>query len=385
MPYLAIDQVDDFLESVMHKYMKVDWKDISMNLQKYYFAERLFNKAKADEMEGDLVQWKLQINNPGNFKVTGLYADDTTKRVDLLTHGSMNWSVNTTNYTYDITEAVFRTSKTQILNYINVQEHAMYNDYFAGMEALMMGTGPTSPTQQPRPPASLLWWIQAYSTSHTDGISNGNAANTGSYVFPTGATSAFLGMDPYGFDTVGTGNIPATTYSGWRNRVGTYSVFSEDDAIDTILECMDKCGFKPAHSYSELAPSEKPAWELLTTYSRLKLARKLTRAANDDLGSDLATEKGTVVIRGVPMNWVPAWSNQDFGTALTDGTVLGVNWSTFKYYFASGLRQVKRAPYQDKDKHNVRWRVMDDSGQIVCFDRRSNFRVTSTVAITEQN
>jgi len=373
MPYLNIDQVDDFVEAVLKKYIKPDWKDISMPLQKFWFAERLFSKAAADEMEGPQVEWKLQINNPENFKVTGLYADDTTSRVNLLTHGNMKWSQNTTNYTYDITEQVFRSGKTQILNYLDVQEHAMYNDYFKGMELLMMGGGPTSPTQAPTPPSSLLWWIQPY------------VSGTSPTTLTVGGTSNnFGGMDPTGFSAVGTGGISCTTYSGWRNRCGVYSVFEQDDAIDTIVECMDKCQFMPAHAYSELVPG-KPQWELLTTYSRLKLGRRLAQTGNDDLGSDVAKYKDTVLIRGTPLVWIPAWSNQTFGAARTDGVVLGVNWSTFKYYFAAGLRQVKRPAYQDKDKHNVRWRVMDDSGQIVCFDRRQNFNVTCTATVTEQD
>lgn len=379
MAYLAVDQVDDFLEAVMHKYVKGDWKDISMPLQKYWFAERLFSKAKADVMEGDVIQWRLQIANPGNFKLTGLYADDATNRVNMLTHGEMKWSMNTTNYTYDITESVFRTSKTQILNYINVQEHGLYNDYFKGMEELMFGTGPTSNTQSPRPPSALLWWIVPYNTA------TGYGNNSAAYQLGSGVTSDFLGMDPYGFSAVGTGGILRTTYSGWRNRIGQYADFTEDDAIDTIVECMDKCMFVPAHSYAELAPGSKPGWELLTTYSRLKLARRIAQNNNDDLQSDVAKYKGTVLIRGVPLVWIPAWSNQDFGLARTDGIVMGVNWATFKYYFASGLRMVKRTPYQDKDKHNVRWRVMDDSGQIVCFDCRQNFAVTCSSTVTEHN
>jgi hypothetical protein len=148
---------------------------------------------------------------------------------------------------------------------------------------------------------------------------------------------------------------------------------------------MDKCQFTPAHNYSELAPASKSNWELLTTYSRVKTARRILQAGNDNIGTELDRYKGAVMLRGVPMVWVPAWSNQDLGLARTDGLVLGVNWSTFHYYFASGLRMVKRAPYQDKDKHNVRWRVMDDSGQIVCFDRRANFAVNSSATVTEQS
>lgn len=379
MAYLMVDQVDDFLEAVLHKYVKPAWKDISMPLQKYWFAERLFNRAEADSMDGDLVNWKLQVANPDNFKLTGLYADDATNRVNLLEHGEMAWSMNTTNYTYDILERVFRSSKTEIINYMNVQEHAMYNDYFKGMEALMFGPGPTSPTQAPRPPSPLLWWIQPYNTA------SGYGNNDSAYQLAAGATSGFLGMDPYGFSSVGTGGVKSTDYSGWRNRVGVYAAFEEDDAIDTIVECMDKCFFTPAQSYAELAPASKPQWELLTTYSRLKAARGIAQNNNDNLQSDVAKYKGAVMIRGVPLLWVPAWSNQEFGTARTDGLVLGINWETFHYYFAAGLQMVKRPPYQDKDKHNVRWRVMDDSGQIVCYDRRANFAVTSSETITEQD
>ena len=334
MAYLAIDQVDDFLESVMHKYVKVDWKDVSLPLQKFWFAERLFSKAQADEMEGDLVTWKLQVTNPGNFQVIGLYADDVNNRTDLLTHGSMFWSMNTTNYTYDISEPIFRSSKVQILNYINVQEHAMFNDYFMGMEKLMFGSGPTSPTQSPRPPSGLLWWLQPYTA-------------TAGYTLPTGTTSGFLGLDPSGFSSVGTGGISSTQYPGWRNRCGCYQNFTQDDAVDTIIESMDKCMFTPAHSYTELMPGQKPQWELLTTYSRVKLARKIAQTSNDDLGSDIGKYKGSVMIRGVPMVWVPAWSNQEFGLAQTNGPIVGVNWATWKYYFASGLRMVKREFLRD--------------------------------------
>ena len=385
MPYLAVNQVDDFLESVKHKYVLKKWKDISMNLQEYLFASRLFSKAGPDEMEGDLVTWRLQVAYNDTFTFTGLYADDVTKRQDLLTHGSMSWSMNTSNYTYDTKEKVFRTGPVEIIDYMLTLEHSMYNSYFSGMEKAMFGPGPTSPTQSKPPPTSLLWWIQPYSTSTTS-PTGGNGANTGNYVLPTGATSGFWGMDPYGFSGVGTGGISRVSYSGWRNRVGQYTTFSEDDAVDTIIECMDKCGFKNAHKYPDLANSERPKYELLTTYATVKKARKLLQIGNDNIRNALDTWKiDAPMVRSAPMIWVPAWSNQEFGVPRTDGIVLGVDWSTFHYYSAAGLRQVRNAVYQDKDKHSVRWQTMDDSGQLVCYDCRRNFAVNSTATVTEQD
>ena len=43
----------------------------------------------------------------------------------------------------------------------------------------------------------------------------------------------------------------------------------------------------------------------------------------------------------------------------------------------------KRKPYQHPEMSNVRVLKMDDDGQIVCYNRRANFREYSTVTVTE--
>jgi len=380
MPYLGLNQIDDFVESVLHKYEKMRWQDISMNLQEYYFASRLFDKAGPAEEEGDLLEWKLQVDNNDNFHFTGLYADAVTSRKTLLTHGRIGWSINTTNFTYDILEKIFRTSPVKIIEYMDVLEHSMNNDYFKGMELAMMGDGPTSPTQSEPPPCSLLWWIQVYNTA------SGYGNNPAAYQLAAGTTNAFLGMNPYGFDDVGTGLIDRKTYAGWRNRIGQYDQATEDDLVDTLVECLDKCHFKPAHQYAEISPSGRPKHEMLTTYSRVKALRHILSTGNDNIKGDVAMWKVSVpMVRGVPVHWIPAWSNADFGLQRTDGLILGVDWSSFKYAHASGLRMVKRPPRRDANKPNVRWREMDDSGQLYCLDSRRNFAVTCTETVTEQN
>ena len=371
---LNIEQVPGFVATVLKKYTKVSWKDISLPLQNYYFAGRLFDKASNDTMGGPFCEWKLQISNPGNFALSGPYAVDVTNRVEMMTHGNMGWSQNTTNYTYDITEPVFKRSAQEIIDHMKVMEHAMLNDYWAGMEDLMFGTGPTSSTTVPRAPSGPLWWIQTMpmSVATTESV-----AGT-----PTYTTPGFYGGNPTGFSDCG--GVSATTYENWRNRCFNYSVFNRDDAIDKTMESMDKCVFTPPAPYAELAGG-KPKWELLTTYSRIQLARRLLQAGNDNIGNDLAAHGGVVYIRNVPMNWVPAWTNSNSTNKRTDGIILGINWSKFKAYYAPGLRMVKRAPYQDSERHNVRWRVMDDSNQIVCLDRRACFAGTSLSWVTEND
>jgi hypothetical protein len=351
-----------------------------MNLQEYYFASRLFSKAAPESMESDHVEWRVQVANNDTAAFTGLFADDVTVRQNLMTHAKMGWSMSRANYIYDINEDIFRTSAVRIIEYMRTLEHSMYNSYFALMERAMFSGGPSSPTQTEPPPASLLWWLQPY---------NGNASSL-STVFQTlavgGTSSGFVGMDPTGFESVGTATLSRVTNAGWRNRAGVYATVTQDDLVDTTIECLDKCSFKPAHAYAELSPGERPKWEILTTYSRKKEFDRILANSNDNVRGDVATFKPDVpMLRGVPIHWVPAWSNQDFGTARTDGPVLGVNWKTFKWYSAAGRRMVRRAPWQDPHKSDVRWVKVSDSGQLVCEDCRQNFNITCTGTVTESS
>jgi hypothetical protein len=367
MAVIPLDKIDDFMVANLPKWDKMSWQDISMPLQKYFYAQRLMpGNSKPKEMSGALVKWDVQYDYDDNFAVTGPHDPDVSSRKETLTSGQMFWSFVKANYTYDLREDLLNKDDVAILKWMDVKEHGLYNSFFSGMEKLMFGPGPATPNMTKPPPCSILWWLPAYT----------GAANGVIPAMASGVTSDFLGGDPSGFSSVGTGGISRQTYAGWRHRVGTYNVFSEDDAIDTIVECMDKCQFTPAKAYSELAPNAKPDWELLTTYSRLKLARRIAASNNDNLRGELAKWKDTVLIRGVPLSWVPAWTNHSFGCAQSNGPVVGVNWPTWDFYTLSAMNMAKSAPEKDKDNHLGRWRYLDHCCQIVLKDSRSNFIVT---------
>jgi hypothetical protein len=356
---LGIEQLDDFIHSYQQKYQMGRWQDISLPLQKYYFASRLFDKEKKAEMVGAYCKWKLEVRYADNFQVVGLYHRDSSNRVNVLDEGEMKWGMTTTNYHYDIDEEVFAQGAAEIVDYIRLREDGMMKSFFAGMEDLMFGTGPTSPTQSPFPPASLLWWITA------------------------SATEGFNGTEPSGFESVGVGGIDTDDYADWKNRTFAYAEVSRDDFVEKVINSMDLCLFEPPLERPDIVSQARPNWELLTTHSRVATGRRLLQLGNDNIQDDLAAHSGRVYIRGVPMVWVPAWTNSRSLNARTDGVIMGVNWSTFKWYYRKGRNQRKRKAFQHPEMSNVRVRCMDDAGQIVCFNRRGNFRGYSTATVTE--
>jgi len=362
---LAIHQLDDFVASYLQRYPMGKWQDISLPLQEYYFASRLFDKANKREMSTSQCKWKLKIDNNDNFQVVGLYHRDSTSRVNVLTEGSLYWGMTTTNYHYDIDEQVFAQGADAIVDYLNLQEQGLMQDFFAGIEDLMFGAGPASSSESPFPPVSLLWWI----TSTSDSVTENNA------------TEGFTGDAPVGWSDVG--GINPATYAQWYNRAFPYTVVDRDDFVEKTINSMDLCTFKPPIARSDIKPEGTHRWELLTTHSRVALCRKLLQLGNDNIGDDLAAHSGAVYIRGVPMVWVPAWTNSNSVNARTDGIILGVDWNTFDWYYAAGRNMRKRKPFQHPEMSNVRVRCMDDAGQIVCYNRRANFRGYCTATVTE--
>ncbi len=379
MAAINLQAMDDFMNTNIALIERDDWEDISVPLQELFFAQKLFGKGKPREQNSSQVIWDVQYDYEDNFAVTAPYDPDVSSRKNTVTQAKMFWSFTKDNYTYDYREDIFNQKPEAIVRWIDVKEHGLDNSFFVGMEKLMFGPGPVTPTQEKPPPASLQWWLPAYNattlSSTYPGITNTISAGT--------ATSDFLGVDPPGFSSVGTGGISAAQFPGWRHRVGQYNLFTEDDAIDTVLECMDKCRFTPARSYPQLANEMNPRWSLLCTYSRLKVARRIAANQNDNLRGELAKWKDTATIRGVPLEWVPAWTNPSFGVQRTDGPVMGIDWNAVSTWNKSSLNMLKSPPERDPFNHLGRWRFLDHSLQITFFTRRTSFVVTSAVTVNE--
>jgi len=368
---LSIDQIDDFVNSIHQRFAGEDMlaaQDISLPLQEYKYASRLFSgNLEKDTMSTSQCKWKIKVGTNNNFQVVGLYHRDTSGRINTISEGSLKWGLTTNNYHYDIDEEIFQTGGRQIYDYLKGQETDLMTSFYQGMEDLMFGPGPSGPTTDPFPPVSLLWWITATDDSLTENNSE----------------EGFDGYAPVGWGSNGVGGIDPIVYDGWRNRTFPYTNVDREDFVEKVINSMDLCSFKPPVQRPDIVNQETQKWELLTTHSRVAQCRRLLQLGNDNIGDDMAKHSGTVYIRGVPMNWVPAWTNEASVNKRTDGVILGVNWATFKAYYAAGRQMRKRKAFQHPQMSNVRVRCMDDSVQIVCFNRRGNFRGFCTNTVTE--
>lgn len=346
---LSPDQIGDIVTATLEKTIKVSWVDISLDLQDYLFSSA-FMRGRTNMMGGPKLIWQVQVTNTGSARTSGLYDVDNMNVKDLLVRAEVDWAKVTANYTYDIDEEAFNGGAPQIVNHISVRAHSMYNDYFELMEELMWQNPGASAS--PQEPFGIPHWV-VKSTTDAFGFNGGNPSS--------GAGS-----------TDGPGNIDSDTYGNWSNGTGNFTVLSESDGLALLAEAFVKTQFRAPDSFRELAGG-RPNWGLFTTYGVIDELQRHLKSSNDNIGTDLGRYRGTVLFRGVPIEWVPAFDETGGPSAVTDDNIYGLNFKSFRWVFQSGKDRRLSKPIQRGDAHTVFQVHMDSWGNFQCLDRRKNF------------
>lgn len=358
MASLRHDQIADFVQATQHRYREPQWVDISLPFQTYYFARLLKGQGgdmkKRPERGGDLLEWKLRVRNQGSGRVTGLYNQDVLNRINVLDNGQITWSYQDAHYIIDTREPKWQSGPERIIDIVALDEQGLYNDFFELMEPLMW-SAPSSSSLDPMPPAGLPFWLQ------TSNI----------------AAFGFNGGDPSGW-SAGAGTLATGTYANWSNGTFTWKVISPEDFALSLAQAMDYCHFEAPQPFPNLV-AEKPKWGFYTVQYNIQKLRLILQGGNPTLGDDILTHMGTAYARGTPFQWVPALDNSESDAYVTTRPLYGVNWNTFEYFFKEGEAMV-RHPMQAAASHRVMKRYLDNSGNIVCYDRRRNFAAYDSTA-----
>jgi len=350
---LLPDKLSDFVELTINNFKRRTWTDISLDLQKYVVASRLFQRHKVKERGGPKIDFKVQTTNTGTAKNTAMYAIDATLRKDLMTNGTESWTKQTVNYSYDIDEPYFQTDLETIVRELQVLEHSAYNDMFELHEENLW-TAPASTTQDPRVPSGVPYWIIKDATTTPAG--------------------AFSGGNPAG-NSSGAGNISTTTYPNWDNWTWGYTgsasspTVTRDEFVERARKACEFTYFKAPHAFSETSTGfGEMDTACYTTWRVLTLLEKLLEGRNDNLGADLNKFRGSVLLKGNPVDWVPYLETND-----TSDPFYGINWRYFSPYVRRGKDWFRHPIKQSAHQHSVKEVHIDTWMNYICYNRRRQF------------
>lgn len=355
---LMPEQLADFVEATLNKYQKTEYTDFT--LDRYKVAPELFGMGKKPNWDsGPHYEFKVRVATDGNARVTGLYDTDRSNVNNQLDKGTVDWSMYTTNFIYDVQEESFQSDNAQkIIDVIRVREHGMYEDMWERWEADLW-TAPASEDQKPRPLAGLPTWI----------------VKASSFADADAEKFSFGGGNPSGWSS-GIGRINSNTYSQWKN--GTFKhdgTVTRDGFIKRVVKATVFCKFEAAHAYpASVAPNKQDRYGFYTTYPMWEGLADFCRSQNDNLGKDgAAMYDGSPTIRGNKVREVPYLTTNDSGTAAGNDPFYGVNWQSIGFARRRGWWLKRHKPQQVAGSHNVYRVNLDSHVAVVCTDRRQNF------------
>ncbi len=339
---LTPDKVDDFVNLTLSKFKKHKWTDVSLEHQEYVSAAIITEK-NVIESGGKDISFRIKTKNTGNARNSGMYAQDQTRVEDVTISGSVPWTMQTTNFSYDIYEDLFQSDSETIIRELIIREHDARSD-MAELNEENMWAGPTSDADTR--PMGIPFWLQKDATTTVNGGFNGTNPTT------TSQTRA---------------GVSSTTYPRWRNWTFGYTSPTTDDLVKKIKKSLAFTHFMAPVPHPELGYGASK-YQIYTTYRVTEPLERLAELRNENLGSDVARYINQVTVGGVPIKWVPYLEANDD----TD-PVYGINWKCFRPFVKKGANMRRNKPKEAARQHTVREVHFDNWMNYGCYNLRECF------------
>jgi hypothetical protein len=369
MPSITASDIGDIVTFYLEDYSeKKTWSDAVRDYQHFITADELFTKRRVDAPASEKCTWNLKVDRAQNTTADSFFKPDSLNRVDLGTKGELKWHFQKTHFMVEKREPAMRSkSRTQILDYLKMQESDMYDGFFEQNEDwfFTLPTYPNDGTAGDPLPFGLPYWITKYTST---------------------APFGFNGAYPTGY-TAGKGGVSDTTYSKWKNGTGLYASMSDSDFVALLSQCFDKCHFRaPRGGFGENVPARN--YQLMSSYKPWQDYQHHIYGSNDDTGMDAGKWRGGKpgdnfgynIFRGIQWEWVPALTEVGGDARDLREPVYGINWDTFSLKTYDNLFMDRSDPIDLDGQHNTVVQWMDTAYQIVCNSLRQNFVIAAATA-----
>ncbi len=337
MAALLATQLNDLVQTTLRNLGKPKFTSIAAPLQKYVAMRNLLRKNRIEFQSGYGAQWDVQVDHSHSSEHTGLGAVDHLEIVDTMVQAQADWRNTTSHYSFIGQEMDMNREPARIVNLVQERRIACMISLSILMEDAFFGV-PVAITDTVTP-----WGINTWLQKN--------------------ASEGFNGGAPSGYTTIG---LNPTTYPNWKNYTFQYTLLTLDDFIRKLRKA---CTFTKFDPPVDGIPTFNTGddYMFMTNYSVLGPLEEALTAQNEDLGSDIASQDGKVLLYRRPVMWIPRLE------ADTTGPFFGINWGVFKTMILSGwwLKETPVPVYPGQ--HTVSAHFLDSTYQWIMHDRRCDF------------
>ena len=333
----AAENLADLVTTTLRDLGRFKWTDISFDLQKYHALPSLLKKKRVPIESGVQIQWNVQVSDSGQAEHVKLFQVLGVNVEDVMVTANVPWRHTNTKYAIEDRERAMNRDPARVVDLTVVRRHDAHVSLAKLMETCLWSCPDSGDDITPY---GLLYWIVKHASL---GFYGGNHANFSS----------------------GPGNLSATTYAAWRNHTGTYSlgVYDTSVFVRRIRQLMTYTHFEsPVPDHPKYARADQNV--IYTTYAPLAGLEEIAVAQNDQMGRDVASMDGKVLIRGTPVRWVPQLEVD------TSGPLYFVNWGVLDIVFLRGEYMNEQPPMRSTEQPRTVKVHIDNTWNTRCYDRR---------------
>ena len=336
---LEVTNIADLIIASQKFYDPNKFTDLTTDLTKYPAFKRLMKSSETQN--GTEISVNLATVAASATIWRSMDSVDNYAIVDGLKTGTCPWRHANWNWSIDEREtAVNSGSATKILDLLKFRRHQSWVGAANQFEAAFWGK-PTDSTD-----VLTYWGIRNYIVSNaSEGFNGGNAS---------------------GFTT---GNIHnSSTITRWKNFTNQYTNVSMPDLVRKIRRAQRLTDFEPPVDADE-ARKIGSNCEMYVNIDTITELEELVGQQNDNLGTDLDKYKDQVRIGQCAVKYCPTLDSD------SQDPVIGINWDALGYVFLDGRKAKEKKPKTHPLDHLKVVVDVDNSGNLICRNRRSLFIV----------
>lgn len=339
MAQLTADDIADLVKGTLKELGRGRFQQIAQDLQDYIVFRRMFAKERLQFDDGIGIQRNLLTSYQNGAGHVGLFNTDAVNVPDLMQTMSVSWVHAQVGWAYDVRELLMNTGESAIFNVVKARRAGAMIDMAETIEDACWSLPASTDTHLPK---GIPYWI----------VKN--------------ATTGFNGGNPSGHSDVG--GLDSSTYTKWKNYTAQYTNITKDDLIKKIKIACRKTAFRSPVPMDDYRKGVSDRYHLyVDNDDTIADIEDLGEGQNENLGPDLFSMYGRVVLKGFPFIPVPALDDD------SQNPVYGIDHSTFYPVCLRGNYLREGDPIRVGDSHNVFRVHMDLSYNLLCVDRRRNF------------
>lgn len=313
--------------------------DIASDYSRYVVLPRILKKGSAEVTTGNGsgFWFNLLTSGTGTARSTGLYEPDNINVKDVTAVGKVPWRHYDASWALDRRLISMNSGAEQIVDMMEAQRAAAFVSLADKLEK--------------------DFFLPARSSSNSTNM-------FGLPVWAVKSTSqGFNGGDPSGFSG-GAAGLPVADYPNWKNYTDQYTAVTAADLVKKMSRALTYTHWRTPVESRLMQDAIQERYAIYVPLSTITDFEDVAAAQNDQLGRDIRSMDGRVILRNIPITPLDVLDDD------TNKPVYLIDWNVMKIKFLEGEYLREAPPAQAGNAHNIVESFVDLTMNTACVNRR---------------